>query len=98
MQNRNTDGHTLSAKPTASAAPQRRARILLIKDEPLIAMDMCATLEEAGYTDVGPASHLHDASELLDTDRFAAALLAAQMRGAEGDEIGRGTGRERGGK
>src|SRR3546814_7376067 len=46
MQNRNTDGHTLSAKPTASAAPQRRARILLIEDEPLIAMDMCDTLEE----------------------------------------------------
>src|SRR3546814_4705323 len=67
MQNRNTDGHTLSAKPTASAAPQRRARILLIEDEPLIAMDMCDTLEDAGYTVVGPASTLDEAHELVET-------------------------------
>ncbi|HEY9580470.1 MAG TPA: PAS domain S-box protein [Rhizorhapis sp.] len=87
MQNRNTDGHTLSAKPTASAAPQRRARILLIEDEPLIAMDMCDTLEDAGYTVVGPASTLDEAHELVETAKFDAALLDANLSGEAVDEV-----------
>src|SRR3546814_17036983 len=87
MQNRNTDGHTLSAKPTASAAPQRHARILLIEDEPLIAMDMCDTLEDGGYTVVGPASTLDEAHELVETAKFDAALLDANLSGEAVDEV-----------
>src|SRR3546814_19393451 len=99
MQNRNTDGHTLSAKPTASVAPQRHARILLIEDEPLIAMDMCDTLEDGGYTVVGPASTLDEAHELVETAKFDAALLDATLSGeAVDEEIGRASCRERVGK
>src|SRR3546814_16982255 len=87
MQNRNTDGDTLSAKPTVSAAPQRRVRILLIEDEPLIAMDMCDTLEDAGYTVVGPASTLDEAHELVETAKFDAALLDANLSGEAVDEV-----------
>src|SRR3546814_19826763 len=61
--------------------------ILLIEDEPLIAMDMCDTLEDAGYTVVGPASTLDEAHELVETAKFDAALLDANLSGEAVDEV-----------
>src|SRR3546814_1750488 len=61
--------------------------ILLIEDEPLIAMDMCDTLEDGGYTVVGPASTLDEAHELVETAKFDAALLDANLSGEAVDEV-----------
>jgi len=41
-------------------------RILIVEDEPLLAMEVAATLEETGYVAVGPASSVGQALALLD--------------------------------
>src|SRR3546814_19801225 len=50
-------------------------------------MDMCDTLEDAGYTVVGPASTLDEAHELVETATFDAALLDANLSGEAVDEV-----------
>src|SRR3546814_17025663 len=48
---------------------------------------MCDTLEDAGYTIVGPASTLDEAHELVETTKFNAALLDANLSGEAVDEV-----------
>src|SRR3546814_20778535 len=50
-------------------------------------MDMGDTLEDAGYTVVGPASTLDEAHELVETAKFDAALLDANLSGEAVDEV-----------
>src|SRR3546814_1430258 len=49
--------------------------------------DLCDTLEDAGYTVVGPASTLDEAHELVETAKFDAALLDANLSGEAVDEV-----------
>ena len=41
-------------------------RILVLEDEPLIALDLASTLEDAGWAVIGPAGTLAAARRLLD--------------------------------
>lgn len=74
-------------KPPESAPALRNARVLLIEDEPLIAMDMSDTLEEAGCIVVGTAPTVHEAMRLIANSEFDAALLDANLNGDPVDEI-----------
>lgn len=62
-------------------------RILVIEDEPLIAMEMEATLAAAGCQIVGPAGTVNHAKRLIAGERFDAAVVDANLFGARVDEL-----------
>jgi two-component sensor histidine kinase len=85
---------TRSASPAWTAAndgagAQRLAdkRILVVEDEPLVAMEIAGHLEDAGAFVVGPATNASAALSLIEQYRFDAALLDANLGGHAVDEI-----------
>ena len=56
-------------------------RILVVEDEYLIAMELEATLRNAGYRVIGPALDLSAALELLKAERPDAAILDVNLAG-----------------
>jgi len=62
-------------------------RILVVEDEPLLAMDIAGELEEAGAQVIGPAADVAVALNLIRQYRFDAALLDANLDGHPVDEI-----------
>ena len=55
------------------------ARILVVEDEALIAMDLQALLEEAGYLVLGPANSSAAALALIEKDEPDVALLDVNL-------------------
>jgi DNA-binding response OmpR family regulator len=55
------------------------ARILVVEDEALIAMDLQALLEDAGYRVLGPANSSAAALALIDVDAPDVALLDVNL-------------------
>ncbi|MFZ0422786.1 MAG: response regulator [Xanthobacteraceae bacterium] len=55
------------------------APILIVEDEPFIALELKASIEEAGGKVVGPVGSVQAALELLQTDVVAAAVLDVQL-------------------
>lgn len=80
-----------AARPMQASAndPQRLAgkRILVVEDEPLVAMDIAGQLEDAGAHVVGPATNGTAALGLIEEYRFDAALLDANLAGLPVDAI-----------
>ena len=62
-------------------------RLLVVEDEPLVMLDIVATLESAGAAMVESAGTTKDALGIIDTTPLDAALLDANLRGAPVDEI-----------
>lgn len=56
-------------------------RILIIEDEPIIALDLQDTLIEAGFTVVGVVGRLDMALELISSTIFDAAIVDANLAG-----------------
>ncbi len=56
-------------------------RVLIVEDEPLLAMDLESTLQDAGCVVVGPAANLQAAHRLIATETLDAALLDANLAG-----------------
>ncbi len=71
-----SDGRTLHGK-----------RILLIEDEPLVAMDVESTLTAVGCKVVGPAATLERAKLLIEESNCDAALLDVNLAGQPVDEL-----------
>jgi PAS domain S-box-containing protein len=65
----------------------RGKRVLIIEDEPLLSMDMEATLTECGCEVRGPAGTLGKASQLISSMDCDAALLDANLAGQTVDEL-----------
>ena len=93
-------GHPLAEQRTGDLSPAWRAaaepdasnglqgkRILVVEDEPMIAMDLEAQLEDAGCTVIGPAETLAAARRLIVEAVFDAALLDANLGGERVDEL-----------
>lgn len=55
--------------------PDRKYNVLIVEDEPLVAIELQAILEEAGHTVVGPAMNLARGLDLVRNGRFDMALL-----------------------
>ncbi len=62
------------------------ARLILVEDEALLALDMQDMLEDMGYLVVGAAGRLEDALALAETD-FDLALLDMNLDGARIDTV-----------
>jgi DNA-binding response OmpR family regulator len=56
-------------------------RILIIEDEPIIALDLQDTLVEAGFTVIGVAGRLENALEFIADTVFDAAIVDANLGG-----------------
>ena len=62
-------------------------RVLVIEDEPLVAMDVVAQLESAGAVVVGSAGNVADALAIIETAQMESALLDANLNGDAVDLI-----------
>jgi PAS domain S-box-containing protein len=62
-------------------------RVLIIEDEPLLSMDMEASLVEVGCEVVGPAGTLAKAKQLIAGSDYDAALVDANLAGESVDEL-----------
>lgn len=56
------------------------ARVLILDDEPLIAMLLHDWLEELGYKPVGPASTVAQAVGIIESDSLDAAILDVSLQ------------------
>lgn len=74
------------ALPAAASSLAGR-RVLVVEDEPLIALDVATTFEDAGCVVVGPAATLEQAKSLIATAAFDAALIDANLAGQPVDEL-----------
>jgi PAS domain S-box-containing protein len=62
-------------------------RVLVVDDEPLIAMDIVASLEDEGCEVIGPAATLDKALALINAVEIDAALLDANLAGSPVDAL-----------
>ncbi|MGH7012185.1 MAG: response regulator, partial [Caulobacteraceae bacterium] len=62
-------------------------RILVIEDEPLVAIEIEQELKARDFVVVGPASHIESARRLIAEGRFDAALLDANLGGERVDDL-----------
>lgn len=74
---------TVVARPTVEPCPltTMSARILIVEDEPLIAMDIATSLSRAGYTIVGTTATAEKALELVEETRPDLVLMDIMLRG-----------------
>lgn len=70
-----------------TAKPLQAKRVLVIEDEPLVAMEIISQLEDVGATVIGPATNAAAALDLIDRFRIDAALLDANLHGDAVDGI-----------
>jgi DNA-binding response OmpR family regulator len=63
--------------PRPANAP--RMRILIIEDEPMLALDLQDFLEDAGFEVVGIASRLEKALSMIETTTIDAAIVDANL-------------------
>lgn len=69
---------------------ENRARIILVvEDEPIIAIALQDMLEELGYRVVGPASRLASARTMVETERFDAAILDVNVGDGDSYDLAR---------
>ena len=60
--------------------PLRDRNILVVEDDPFIAMDLKSVLEVAGATVIGPAHDLSEALSLVERFRICAAVLDYRLQ------------------
>ncbi|MGC6329461.1 response regulator [Rhizorhabdus sp. FW153] len=84
-----------SATPSAAAPappppqndPARPLKILVVEDEPLVAMDLMMELEDAGHLALGPATSCEQALEVIANDAPDAVLLDGNLNGEPVDRV-----------
>jgi PAS domain S-box-containing protein len=87
-----TAASKIATGPSLLAQPDNRRtlqgkRILVIEDEPLVAMDVESSLTAAGCEVVGPAATLERAKLLIEESDCDAALLDVNLAGQPVDEL-----------
>jgi two-component sensor histidine kinase/CheY-like chemotaxis protein len=73
-----SDASILPARVSPSLSGKR---ILIVEDEPLVAMDMQSMLRGAGCVPLGPAGSLEEARRILASEKCDAALVDVNLRG-----------------
>jgi two-component sensor histidine kinase/CheY-like chemotaxis protein len=85
IEGRGTQSQTLTKGAIARATATERKRVLVVEDEALIAMEIAATLSDAGFEVLGPASSVAQALALIESTGCHAAVLDTNL-GAETSE------------
>ena len=62
-------------------------RILLVEDEPILAISLQDIVEALGHRVIGPAMRIAAALELLETEAFDAAILDVNMGDGDSYEV-----------
>jgi PAS domain S-box-containing protein len=83
------DEQTVEAAPIqpSSGASGRRRVVMLVEDEPLIAMDIEAEIENTGYSVAGPFSTVTAALQAIEQEDVDAAILDANLQGHGVDAV-----------
>jgi CheY-like chemotaxis protein len=76
-----------SILPAAVSPSLRGKRILIVEDEPLVAMDMQSMLSAAGCAVIGPAGTIEEAKRLLAGHDCDAALVDVNLKGQPIDAL-----------
>ncbi|UYY59731.1 response regulator [Sphingomonas sp. S2-65] len=76
-----------AVKPSGPVGALTGRRVLVIEDEPLVALDLIAILEEAGAEVIGPAATAEAAIETARTGRADAALLDGNLQGSSVEAV-----------
>ena len=63
------------------------ARILIVEDEPIVALNYALILEDAGYEILGPVGSIIKGIEIINRERFDGAVLDIDLRGVPVDPI-----------
>ncbi|MDW4497947.1 response regulator [Sulfitobacter sp. D35] len=63
------------------------SKVLVVDDEALLALDIEAILEQAGYEVVGPAANVASAMKLIDGGSIDAAILDLNLAQERSDDI-----------
>ncbi|MCD2324172.1 response regulator [Sphingomonas sp. IC-56] len=74
-------------KIAASVGALAGRRVLVIEDEPLVALELVSILEEAGAEIIGPAATAEGAIETIRATRPDAALLDGNLQGASVEAV-----------
>lgn len=61
--------------------------ILVVEDDPVIALDVRTILEAAGFRTLGPAATVGDALAVVEADPIDAAVLDVRLRGASSEPV-----------
>ena len=72
---------------SAAKASLRGKRILVIEDEPIVAMDLAATLEDLGFNVVGQVGTLKGAMDAIERTPMDGAVLDANLGGEPVDDL-----------
>ncbi len=62
-------------------------RVLVVEDEPFIAMDIASMISRAGWSTVGPAGSIPKALKLIEEQGCEAAVLDANLNGVSAAPI-----------
>ena len=62
-------------------------RVLVVEDEPIVAMCLEDMLEAMGYVPVGPASRLEEGLRLAESEAIGAAILDINLAGERSEPI-----------
>ena len=62
-------------------------RVLVVEDEPLVALDIMENFDAVGIKGIGPAGSIEEAKHLIETERLDTALVDANLKGRPVDVI-----------
>lgn len=82
-----SEAHPMTEQEKTLDALIRGKRVLVVDDEPIVAMDIEAALTDNGVEVVGPAGSIESAQALIDAGGFQAALLDVNLGGRKVDEL-----------
>jgi PAS domain S-box-containing protein len=81
------DGRSMVSGRAANRTAIEGRSILVVEDEPLVSMDIEASLSEGGCHVVGPAGNVDSARRLIASARYDAALLDVNLADQPVDEL-----------
>lgn len=74
-------------EPAAPRSALDGRTILVVEDEPLVALELISILEDAGARVLGPVGSVADALHLVETEAFEATFLDGNLQGEPVDEV-----------
>lgn len=72
---------------TVDASPISGRRMLVIEDEPLVALELVSILEDAGAEVIGPVGSVDEALDTISQGKYDAAFVDGNLHGHPVDEI-----------